>query len=202
MALIFQNYVRSNRSAFVNKVIKISKALRINPNWLMALMFHESRLNHQIRNNMGCVGLIQFCPSGGLSKFGLTASQMANMSNVKQLDYVYSYFKSKAGQYKSYFDLHLYAFYPVAFNYKNRSSWIFGSEQSMSYARTVKNWNPPFDWDRNGYISITDFRNYLNHWLKKNRANFNAGSSNGLDNKKILILAFLGYFAFSDDDLF
>ena len=31
-------------------------------------MKHESGLNPEIKNSLGCVGLIQFCPGGGMPK--------------------------------------------------------------------------------------------------------------------------------------
>lgn len=168
--MLFEEYVKENRPEFIARVTEIARALGINPSWLMALMFHESRLNHRAVNSIGCVGLIQFCPSGGLTKFGVSASYMRTISNVKQLDYVYLYFKDKAGQYKNYFDLHLYAFYPLALF--KQDNFVIGSEQSLNYARLVASQNRPFDTDKDGYITISNFKTYLKKWLSNYNVNF------------------------------
>ncbi|MCY7282011.1 MAG: DUF2272 domain-containing protein, partial [Cyanobacteria bacterium CAN_BIN43] len=61
--LVYEDKVTENKPAFINKVRSISAAFVINPDWLMALMNHESGLNHRIQNSIGATGLIQFMPS-------------------------------------------------------------------------------------------------------------------------------------------
>jgi hypothetical protein len=149
-------------SAFVNKVKSIAKDLRIDPNWLMAVMKSESGLSHSITNSMGCVGLIQFCPGGGLTAFGQTVASMQAMGGVAQLDLVHKYFMPYRGRIKSAEDLYLITFYPYALG--KPDSYVFGSEQSQAYARSVKSWNPPFDLNGDGVITMAEFK----QWARRN----------------------------------
>ena len=52
------------------KVREIAFRLDINPNWIMIVFHSESGMDKYIRNSIGCVGLIQFCPdhAGGNTK--------------------------------------------------------------------------------------------------------------------------------------
>ena len=62
--------------------------LQIRPNWLMFVMYFESRLNHRAVNRIsGATGLIQFMPSTARG-LGTTTDALFNMSNVDQLYYV------------------------------------------------------------------------------------------------------------------
>lgn len=163
MSLFLENKIPENRAEFAQKVRQVSRALVINPDWLMLLMYHESRLNHRIFNSIGCVGLIQFCPFGFLQQYGITAAQLAQMRNVEQLNYVYAFFKPKAGKFKSYYDLHLWAFYPYALG--KSDSYIFGSERGS--AAVVASQNRPFDINRDGVITVREFKTYLSKYARE-----------------------------------
>lgn len=162
--MLFENNVRENKNAFISEVRRIASLLRFNPDWLMAIMMHESGLNHRAMNSIGCIGLIQFCPGGGLTMFGLSAQAMANMTNVQQLQYVYNFFKPLTGQVDESWKAHLYAFAPSSFPYRNNLSHVIGSEvgQASSFAAQ----NAAFDINKNGSITVGEFKNYHNNWLK------------------------------------
>ena len=55
---------------FKEKIRQISNEVGVNENSIIKLMKHESGLDSSIKNSIGCVGLIQFCPDnrGGSSK--------------------------------------------------------------------------------------------------------------------------------------
>jgi hypothetical protein len=182
MKLFLLDKVKENREAFGRKVIEVSQYLGINPDWLMLIMYHESggTFSARITNSMGCVGLIQFCPNGGLTQSGLSQSQMASLSNVEQLEYVKKYFAYYRGKIDSFFDLYTIVFYPVAFKKYDRS-WKYGSEQSDAYARSVKSWNSGFDLNNDGYVSIGDFENYLKNYLKQVNAPFKVFDKNNFE---------------------
>ena len=59
-----------NNPTFKKKLKEISDAINIDENAIIKLMKHESGLDPTIKNSIGCVGLIQFCPdtSGGSTK--------------------------------------------------------------------------------------------------------------------------------------
>lgn len=159
--IVYENYVTENRYAFVEKVIKISQNLGVNPNWLMSIMKSESGLNHRIVNSIGCVGLIQFCgntPAG----LGTSAQALVSMSNVEQLDYVEKfYLQAGKNKFKSFADLYLFAFYPLAIYQNKPDSFIIGSEQSDAYARLVTQQNKIFDVDNDGYVTVANFKKYI-----------------------------------------
>ena len=57
----FIEYVKENKKEFALKVTDICNQLNIKPEWLMFVMWFESRLNPQAVNPIsGSTGLIQF----------------------------------------------------------------------------------------------------------------------------------------------
>jgi hypothetical protein len=114
MNLILIDKVNSNQLPFSDKVRFISSRLGINPDWLMAVMFLESSLNHRALNpQSGAVGLIQFMPNT-CKAFGLTTDNFLAMSNVDQLQYVWEYLKPYQSKMKSFVDCYLAVFFPRA----------------------------------------------------------------------------------------
>jgi hypothetical protein len=154
-ALLFEDKVKDNREAFVAKVRTICQALQIDPNWLMALMHHESGLDPKIRNKQGAVGLIQMMP-GTAAHHGTTPDALAAMSNVEQLDYALKYYKSGAGRFKSFTDLYLYGFYPIVLG--KSDDWVIGSEGGEKKIAQVVRDNKPLDGNKDGEITIGEFR--------------------------------------------
>lgn len=189
--MILLDKVPENRQAFGAKVQQIARALRVDPNWLMLVMYHESRFNHRVINSIGCVGLIQFCLP--MQQFGLTASQLANMSNLQQLDYVYKFFAPRAGQYKSFRDMHLYAFYPVAFSQRNNLSYVFGSEGNFSPAVLAQQ-NAIFDVNKNGSITMGEFTKYANDYASK----FGVKSTSQNNVKNLILLGIFAYWLYEN----
>lgn len=78
--LIYENKVpASYRTAFIAKVILVSKNLGINPNWLMAIIHFETAgtFSPSITNSLGYTGLIQFGASAAASIGTTTAALRA-----------------------------------------------------------------------------------------------------------------------------
>lgn len=122
MALIYIDKVTTNQAAFAAKVITICSQLSIDPNWLMAVMYIESGLNPaSVNSSTGAVGLIQFLPSTAI-ELGTTAEALRSMSNVDQLDYVYSYLKPYRSKIQSFTDCYFAVFFPAAIGHY--SDWI------------------------------------------------------------------------------
>ena len=108
-----------NNPIFKKKLKEISNAIHIDENSIIKLMKHESGLNPEIKNSIGCVGLIQFCPGGGMPKTingkSYTLDELrydleAQMDAIKE-------FWTKGynnGKIKQPADLYLYNFFPVA----------------------------------------------------------------------------------------
>ena len=58
----FEEYLKENKKEFTEKVNNICTELRIEANWLMFVMWFESKLNPQAVNPIsGATGLIQLC---------------------------------------------------------------------------------------------------------------------------------------------
>lgn len=78
-------------------VLWIEEQLQLPADYLMACMAFESAgtFSPSIKNaaGSGAVGLIQFMPATA-KRWGLTTAQLAAMDAVKQLSYVYHYFKA------------------------------------------------------------------------------------------------------------
>jgi hypothetical protein len=141
--LWFINRVPENiRQQFANKVKAIANRFSIQPNWLMMIMELESGINPKALNSStNATGLIQFMPSTAIG-LGTDINKLYNMNHVQQLDFVEKYFIPYAKYLKSGEDLYLAVFYPLAL--RKDDNYIFGSEVSMSYARTLARQNPLF----------------------------------------------------------
>lgn len=83
---------------FLDKAAGVSKALGIDPDDLMAVMAFESYLNPAQKNLAGgsATGLVQFMPDVA-TEINTTTSDLAKMSGVEQLDYVFGYMYGKKG---------------------------------------------------------------------------------------------------------
>ncbi len=110
----FIEYVKENKKEFALKVTDICNQLNIKPNWLMFVMWFESKLNPQAVNPIsGSTGLIQFTPSTARG-LGTTTDVLKRMSNVQQLDYVLAYLRPYKGRMRTWVDVYLAVFYPRA----------------------------------------------------------------------------------------
>jgi hypothetical protein len=108
-----------NDPIFKKKLKEISNAIKIDENSIIKLMKHESGLDPSIKNSIGCVGLIQFCPGGGRTKTvnGKTYTIEELGGNLEaQMDAIKDFWLSgyQRGKIKNAADLYLYNFFPVA----------------------------------------------------------------------------------------
>ncbi len=126
--MIFEELIKDNKEHFLKKVKEISNYLEISEYWLMFVMWFETAgtldskiVNYQPGDNeiplqrcrLRATGLIQFMPSTSRS-LGTTNTDLYNMSNIEQLEYVKKYLARYKGKYKSFEDLYLAVFYPAA----------------------------------------------------------------------------------------
>ena len=163
--MVYEEYVKTNKQAFLEKVKQISAKLRINPDWLMVVMYAESRLNPAAYNsNGGASGLIQFMPSTA-KWLGTTTAKLRAMSNVDQLDWVYKYFNSlgATGKMKSVYDLYLVTFFPIALG--KPDNWVLESKDLSAYKIAVN--NKIIDLNKDGKITVGEFKQYVDKYLKK-----------------------------------
>ena len=132
---------------FKEKLEEISEAININKDSIIKLMQHESRLNPTIKNNIGCVGLIQFCPVNGRSTVtanGNTYSFDDIRNNLElQMDAIKDFWVKgyRNGKIKSPSDLYIYNFFPIA---AGKSNDFVLQSQDLS-ATEVARANPIFN---------------------------------------------------------
>ena len=153
MNLFLYDQIPANKTAFANKVVEISKLLGINPDWLMLVMYFESKLNSKAKNpGSSATGLIQFLEATA-KELGTTTAKLAAMTNVQQLDFVYRYLVRYQSKLKSVQDVYLAVFYPAAMG--KDLTYIFPFSP-----RTVE-LNKIFDQDGNKQISVGEIRNLI-----------------------------------------
>lgn len=152
MSLIHEDKIRSNKAEFISKLMLYCKALGIDPNWLMQVMYNESGLDPQARNPYtNAVGLIQFMPDTA-AYLGTSIPELLKMSNVQQLDYVYKYLKTYSGKLKSYIDTYFAVFFPAAIN--KPIDWVF--QTSKLSASLIARQNPVFDLNKDQVLTVRE----------------------------------------------
>lgn len=145
---------------FYNKIIKISKDIKCDPNDLMGIINLETAgtFDPSKKNSIGATGLIQFLPDitekeikdgtpkDMVKRVGKRISELEKMSAEEQLDYVEKYFKShiKEKDIKGQIDgatLYSIVFWPIAAN--KGSDYIIARQGSKVYTQ-----NPLLDKDK------------------------------------------------------
>lgn len=131
---------------FKKKLKEISQAINIPESAIIKLMKHESGLDPSIKNSIGCVGLIQFCPGGGSTKTvnGKTYTLDELGKNLEaQMDAIKDFWVSgyQRGKIKRPEDLYIYNFFPVA---AGKSDDFVLQAKGLS-ATTVAKANPGFN---------------------------------------------------------
>jgi len=156
-----------NNSTFQNKLDEISKSINIDKNSIIKLMNHESKLDPKIKNSIGCVGLIQFCPDskGGTTK--TIGNKIYNLNELqndldKQMDAIKEFWDTgyKSGKIKEPKDLYIYNFFPIAAGKSDN----FVLQSSGLSAQKVATSNPIFNKTlgkpRNTPLTVGDLENY------------------------------------------
>ncbi|MEO0900061.1 MAG: transglycosylase SLT domain-containing protein [Bacteroidota bacterium] len=142
-----------NPVQFEGKVREVAKRLGIPPEWLMAVMYSESKFDAAVRNfkGSGATGLIQFMPATA-SEMGASLSQIGSTDHVQQMEYVYQYLQTvreRYGNYKSLTDLYLGILYPKAIN--QDPCYTLYARPSKSYKQ-----NSGLDENKDGRVSVSD----------------------------------------------
>ena len=108
-----------NNRIFKKKLKEISQAINIPESSIIKLMKHESGLDPTIKNSIGCVGLIQFCPGGGMPK--TINGKSYTLDEIRydleaQMDAIKEFWTKgyNNGKIKRPADLYLYNFFPIA----------------------------------------------------------------------------------------
>lgn len=148
----------SIRAAFAKKVTEIAAWLQIDPNWLMQVMYAESRLKATAQNKQQgrliAAGLLQWTKASGMP--GAPASAL-QYNHLQQLDWVKTYFKPFRGRMHSYFDVYLVTFFPAAVG--KPDDYVFATSK-LSAALIAKQ-NPVINKNKDGKITMAEFKQYV-----------------------------------------
>lgn len=155
--------------AFAKRVIEISSELVIQPNWLMQVMWSESKLNPQAVNRQPgdpadpftraasrATGLLQFMPATARS-LGTTTQAIYRMTALQQLEYVRKYFLPWKGRMHSYFDVYSVVFFPAIIG--KPDTWVL--QTSRLPAATIAKQNPAVNLVRDSQITVAEFKEYV-----------------------------------------
>jgi hypothetical protein len=140
-------------TVFEAKVRNVAELLKVQPEWLMAVMYSECRFDHDKYNlkGSGAVGLIQFMPETA-KEMGTSTQAIANMSHEQQLDLVWRYlqaYREKYGDYKSLCDLYLAILYPKART--GDMCYTLYESPSKAYKQNIG-----LDEDKDGRVTVGD----------------------------------------------
>ena len=106
---------------FAEKIVSVAREIGAKPYDLANLINFESggTFSSSIRNSLGYTGLIQFGKSAA-ADLDTTTSDLANMSEEEQMDYVKAYLelphKRRNADYNDPAAMHMAVFYPAAIN--------------------------------------------------------------------------------------
>lgn len=160
---LFDKIKGGNKNEFANKVKLIAQNLGIKADWLMIVMNFESGINSTaVNSTSGATGLIQFIPSTAKA-LGTTTTDLYNMTNVQQLDYVYLYLSKYKGKLNNLSDLYLAIFYPNAIG--KSDDYILGTTEENK--KLIAKRNAILDTNKNGYIQKKEVVNYINNYANK-----------------------------------
>lgn len=148
----FDNYIPNNKAEFCTKLQSICDKLHISAEWLLAVMYVESRINpYAVNKYTGATGLIQFMPATAKS-LGTTTADLLSMTAVDQLDYVYLYLKPYANKMHSLMDVYFAIFFPAAIG--KPSDYVL--QTSKLSASLIASQNPAYDINSDGEITVAE----------------------------------------------
>ena len=160
--LVFEHLV-SRR--FSRRVRRVAARLRVNPDYLMAVMHYETAgsFRASVRNRHSrAVGLIQFLPSTARA-LGTSDRRLARMSNVAQLAWVERYLRPYAGRLHTIEDAYLAVFTPAGIG--QPGPHVLYRRGEPAYAR-----NRGHDRDRDGRITVREVGANARLRLERGRA--------------------------------
>jgi hypothetical protein len=154
-----------NNPIFKKKLKEISDTINIDQNSIIKLMKHESGLNPKAKNQLGCVGLIQFCPGGGAPKTinGKSYSLEELRNDLEaQMDGIKEFWGKgyRNGKIKSPADLYIYNFLPAFAGQPDNKVLEYGSVSAEKLARQNKVFNRKLGRRDDHPLTIGDLKKY------------------------------------------
>ncbi|MCL2028771.1 MAG: transglycosylase SLT domain-containing protein [Bacteroidales bacterium] len=158
-----------SKTAIEQKIKTVCNNLNIQPEWLMLVMWQESRLNSKAVNaqkgdpadaftraKTRATGLIQFMPNTAAG-LGTSTQAIYNMNALQQLDYVQRYYQPYKSKIQNFHDLYLATFFPAAMGKPDD----YVMQTSKISAATISTQNPGMDINKDGKITVAEFREMI-----------------------------------------
>lgn len=151
-----------------SKSIEIAKKLKIDVNWLLAVIYFETAktFSPQKTNNIGSVGLIQFTHDFGTPNHKMIAGKQYSLAYIKSLDFdkqmdlVYEYYKPYIGKMNNFLDVYLVTFFPAALS----KSDSFVLETKRLSRSVIAKQNPVFDTNKDGKITREEIKSFFSKY--------------------------------------
>ncbi len=143
----------SDVMGFEQKVREVGQSLNVPAEWLMAIMYSESKFDASVSNfkGSGATGLIQWMPVSA-KEMGITLSQLKNLNHIDQLDYVHQYLQTvreRYGEFDSLTDLYLAVLFPKALD--QDYCYTLYAKPSVTYTQ-----NSGLDENKDGRVTVSD----------------------------------------------
>ncbi|TAE50272.1 MAG: hypothetical protein EAZ89_12405 [Bacteroidetes bacterium] len=140
-------------TSFEKKVRDIAQMLDVPPEWLMSVMYSESKFDASVINlkGSGATGLIQFMPATA-SDMNVSLERLRRMNHLQQLEYVYLYLqqvKDRYGNFSTLTDLYLGILFPRAMN--QDYCFTLYAKPSVAYEQ-----NAGLDENKDGRVTVSD----------------------------------------------
>jgi hypothetical protein len=146
-------------AAFAARIRSMAIAIHTPPDWIMAIIHHESKFNPHVTNyrGSGATGLIQFMPPALMDlndRLGTHyyMSDLRRMDPMRQLDLVQAFFEQqieRGGPFTSLGDMYAAVLFPRARG--NGPDYVLFRRPSLTYRQ-----NKGLDENRDGAISLKD----------------------------------------------
>lgn len=156
-----------NNPLFKKKLKEISKEINVGENSILKLMKHESGFDPSVKNNIGCVGLIQFCPDKKRGNTKTIAGKTYSLEELRnnlelQMNAIKEFWLSgyTKGKIKSPKDLYIYNFFPVAAGRENNFVLQTNGLSSKKIAKANPIFNKTLGRPIDTPLTVGDLDNY------------------------------------------
>lgn len=158
--IYLENILPGYRTAFEKRVQEIAAILKVRPEWLMTVMYAESRMNHTAVNPVsGATGLIQFLPSTAVS-MGTSTAALRAMTPTDQLIWVQKYLTPYKGRMTNVYETYFAVFYPGALG--KADGFVLFSKGSTAYMN-----NSALDVDKDGKVTKSNVKEWFGRYVKE-----------------------------------
>lgn len=153
-----------NPFGFISKVREVSAKLQIKPEWLMLVIWVESRFDSQAINPVSnAFGLIQCLPST-LARLGYSLAQVKGKYGEWQLEHlVLPYLKPYIGKMNCAYDVYLAIFSPVCLG--KSDGYVIALEHEKAYRGNKV--LDTFYGDHDGKLEVIDVKCFFKQSITK-----------------------------------